>query len=292
MHLPEKLIVGFCINFIIFVFCAQLYWRALPTKVTHTNEAGAHPLSWHESFGFFDDSDEDWARVKQILIPLRREDMALTHHTKHAHQFFDRHWNPQVSCRFAKPVGRLDGTKWLCDPHRVQKGNCLVYSIGGNNEWSFERRICDEWQCEVHTFDPTIKVIRGKPEGTSFHNIGLPVSNTSQTVFGYGTLMPLDGIIRSLGHSEKWIDFLKVDCEEGEFSLIDLLNSGYDLKARQILMEVHFFTEASAEKVHNLLLALAKAGYAIFHKQINLGCQGGRCAEYGFIKLNIPENVI
>jgi hypothetical protein len=38
---------------------------------------------------------------------------------------------PTFTCGFERKIGsRADGGKWICDPHRINKGHCLVYSIG------------------------------------------------------------------------------------------------------------------------------------------------------------------
>ena len=37
---------------------------------------------------------------------------------------------------------------------------CVVYSIGGNNEWQFEQGILDHTPCDVHTFDCTGPITR------------------------------------------------------------------------------------------------------------------------------------
>ena len=37
---------------------------------------------------------------------------------------------------------------------------CVVYSIGGNNQWQFEQGILDHTPCDVHTFDCTGPITR------------------------------------------------------------------------------------------------------------------------------------
>lgn len=57
-----------------------------------------------------------------------------------AHKNYDRNkhkWNnyffvthePTFSCGYERKIGsRADGGKWICDPHCILKGQCLVYS--------------------------------------------------------------------------------------------------------------------------------------------------------------------
>jgi len=72
--------------------------------------------------------------------------------------------------------GTGDGGKWVCLPAggpRTEPG-CLVYSIGGNNNWEFEKALAkSEWgDCQIYTFDHTIYPI-GKPQEVNFLPWGL-----------------------------------------------------------------------------------------------------------------------
>jgi hypothetical protein len=40
---------------------------------------------------------------------------------------------------------------------------CIVYSLGGNNQWSFELDLLQQTNCEVHTFDCTGNITRFTP---------------------------------------------------------------------------------------------------------------------------------
>lgn len=47
-----------------------------------------------------------------------------------------------------------DGGKWICDAHRIrEQEECLVYSIGSNNDFSFEASVLKDigQHCEIHT---------------------------------------------------------------------------------------------------------------------------------------------
>ncbi|KAK2706341.1 hypothetical protein QYM36_016392 [Artemia franciscana] len=68
----------------------------------------------------------------------------------------------------------MDGHKAVCLDEQIRPvpGNCLVYSFGVNDNWSFEDAML-KYGCEVHGFDPTI----GEPKQTGerqfiFHKIG------------------------------------------------------------------------------------------------------------------------
>ena len=78
-------------------------------------------------------------------------------------------------------MGKLgDGGKWVCDPHRILsdtgkagqenldvgrkgvnaagsnvQGSCIVYSVGSNGNYDFEKEVKTHVSpdCEIHTFD-------------------------------------------------------------------------------------------------------------------------------------------
>ena len=63
---------------------------------------------------------------------------------------------------------RVDGPKWVCDPHRITKlakarkqddpehPGCVIYSVGSNGDFSFElgmQKAVGDGVCEFHIFD-------------------------------------------------------------------------------------------------------------------------------------------
>jgi len=208
-------------------------------------------------------------------------------------EFFQRHWEPEISCRFEKRLGPIgDGGKWICDPHRIAKKNCLVYSIGSNNDWSFEEGIYKELECEIHTFDHTVAQVIGKPSFVNFHKIGLAPYKTS-------TENTQDLLSLISNYSDRLIDILKIDCERCEFAALTpfLKDATLNRRAlpRQILIEIHAgvwprkhpdnFNKLSDD----LLRAMTDAGYAIFHKEANIEYTKGMATEFSLIHLNISQ---
>ena len=56
--------------------------------------------------------------------------------------FWQQNYEPVFGCQFQRRMGyRGDGGKWVCDPHRINHQNCLVYSIGARLEHSFESAV-------------------------------------------------------------------------------------------------------------------------------------------------------
>ena len=67
---------------------------------------------------------------------------------------------------------RDDDSKIVCGINLLKKGkeeeqeqhlqrqqhnnnNCVIYAIGGDNQWDFELDLLDKTPCEIHTFDCT-----------------------------------------------------------------------------------------------------------------------------------------
>jgi hypothetical protein len=129
-------------------------------------------LAKYESLGFFDDlPSAHWKLLKQKVADMSPNYNAwyLPHPGKAASwdkrneepgYFYQNHYEPEFVCLHERRIGKLgDGGKWICDPHRITKqDNCLVYSIGSNNDFSFEQAILDHIgpHCEIHTVSPLI----------------------------------------------------------------------------------------------------------------------------------------
>ena len=200
------------------------------------------------------------------------------------------HWEPVFTCQHERRVGRWgDGGKWVCDPHRITKNkqSCLVYSVGSENDFSFEEGV---WldvspECEIHTFDPTIGE---QPSNLSagnihFHPWGLAAQDN-------GTSKTLPSIVKDLGHTGREIDILKIDCEGCEW---DTYTGWFDgtTTIRQIQIELHGGTEEEPPiSAQSFMLFLKRKGYVIFHKEPNIQYSGGSCVEYAFLLLNLEKN--
>ena len=124
-------------------------------------------LAQRESLGFFDDiPSRTWdrmnAKVKDMspnfntfYLPFK-EDRGFPHtRVKKPGNFYQNNYEPDFVCQHERRIGKLgDGGKWICDPHRISdQEDCLVYSVGSNNDFSFEQSVLDEIgsHCEIHT---------------------------------------------------------------------------------------------------------------------------------------------
>lgn len=247
-------------------------------------------LAIQESAGFFDDiRKDDWQLMKERIrsTPNCAKDCAPEAPTS----WYQNNWEPALNCQHERRIGLWgDGGKWVCDPHRIMKKSnksCLVYSVGFNNEFSFEQNVLEKIspECEIHTFDPTVGdtpnnlPTHGK---IFFHPWGLADKNQES----YKTLPT---IIKELNHTGKEIDLLKIDCEDCEFQTFITWFDNSTL-IRQILLEIHKGTEdVATPPAQEIMLLLQREGYVIFHKEPNIQFQsGGLCIEYSFLRLS-PE---
>jgi len=198
--------------------------------------------------------------------------------------FFQNNWEPTWSCAFEQRIGSTgDGGKWLCDPHLIAAGvNCTVFSIGSQNDWSFETAVHTlAPQCDIHTFDHTIKnSVRNKPAHVNFHAQGLGPHKA-------GDVHPMHSLMALAGAFGKTIDVLKIDCEGCEYQVYKDITKPF---VRQIVMEIHMGGNTAAHRVNAIFQHMHDAGYVIFHKEPNtIGC-GGDCIEYSFLRLDLPTS--
>jgi FkbM family methyltransferase len=148
-----------------------------------------------------------------------------------------------------------DGGKWLCGLQEVhtlrsERGKtygvhqlyndttkCIVYSMGSNNEFSFERRIRTVAPgCEVHTFDPTVvESGDGKDAYDTYHgDYGFGGKDATK-----GLSFPIKSIatiMNELKHTH--VDYLKVDVEGYEWNFLSEVEWG-STRVGHILIELH-----------------------------------------------------
>lgn len=243
-------------------------------------------LSLKESDNWFCDSDDDWNRRKHVHhIQDKRN-----RNNGSIEAFFIDNWEPTVHCTFERRIGNVgDGGKWVCDIHKLQTDNSmpLVYSLGSNGDFSFERSVKEEFpKAEIHTFDLELYVC--PDDVCTFHQafLGDGKDNTK----------PLHEIINELGHRQRQIYILKVDIEASEYIVFEEFfkhtsskESGNEIPyIRQILIEVHILMRPlneTVDDIHHFFELFRSNKYAIFHKEANLYAPG-IAPEYAFIRLN------
>jgi FkbM family methyltransferase len=219
-----------------------------------------------------------------------RRNLQSKSHEPAGRAFFQSNWEPELNCALKERLGRMgDGGKWICDPHvhlnHTKWGssrNCVVYSLGSSNDFSFENEFLQSYpHCEMHTFDHTSSppTPRDNP-AINFHNYGVAASTSTD-----GKLHSLRDILQDLNHTE--VEVMKVDIEGHEYEVIAELAKGDAsplLNVRQILMEIHE-PPLTANQVHDLMEKLHVLGFVIFNKEPNTAGCCGDCIEYSFVRL-------
>jgi hypothetical protein len=127
----------------------------------------------------------------------------------------------------------IRGPIWVCDPHRLlKKPDCLIYSVGseGNYEWEdgLIQLLGTNNHCEIHVFDPRDHARPGDHVlwNMHYHQFGLSSSYDqdyndhviSSAARGKGPKMyTFQEIVKELGHENRKIDILKINCEKCEW---------------------------------------------------------------------------
>ena len=278
-----------------------------------------------QSFGFFNESDSAWHERRVAHDSIRRQQEPLrglgplhnhTHTLARAwpgvhvpneylrlaaanRAFYASRWHPSFHCAHAMHVGASSyGGKWVCDVWRIRRQpRCLVYSIGSNNNFEFERGVHALLPaCEIHTFDHTIGPSpSNKPHFVNFHQVGLAAQISSNP-----QLRTLPQIVADLGHRGREVELFKIDCESCE---VATLSSWFEADVpllRQILVETHLraVTAPSWPQPHVLeefFKKLVAHGYVVFSKELNMAgvdqveqC----CAEFSLIRLHRGFSVL
>lgn len=243
--------------------------------------------AYADSGGFFDDiRANDWALLKRRIAST--PDCLRNCGPEEPPRWYQNNWEPNFTCLHERRLGLWgDGGKWACDPHRittrVKERGCLVYSVGSNNDFSFEEAILRDVspECEIHTFDHTIGAKPSKlPVNVTFHPWGLARKNEGQN------MKTMASIIRTLGHTDREIDIFKIDCEGCEWETVKSWFKG-GARIRQVLVEVHSGTNDAIVPLPamDFMSFMKEQGYVIFHKEPNIAFTGGYCIEYAFVLL-------
>ena len=192
--------------------------------------------------------------------------------------------------------GLGDGPKFFCEPMTVaSKPDCLIYSIGSNGDFKYE----DYWAklsnntCEIHTFDfgeyerPGDKT----EKNIHYHRVGLGSSEQAKSRYSVvdsnpnATIWTFNQIIKELGHKDRTIDVLKIDCEGCEWETFpDFTNKNIG----QINIEVHGLGLGDRHMVYEMFDAFRANHYAMYSKEFNVMTPigPGSLVEFSFIQLH------
>ncbi|KZS12665.1 Uncharacterized protein APZ42_022826 [Daphnia magna] len=166
------------------------------------------------------------------------------------------HWTNSTSCQLAIDfglrivndikLGASDGHKAVCfDKHITPDfGNCVVYSFGINNEWTFDEAMA-QFGCQVYAFDPSMNVsAHDRSELIHFYDIGLDGQDRLHPTKGWRmkTASSIYEMLASRHGASTLIDILKMDVEFSEWDAIpEMVQSGFLAdKVKQLAVEIHF----------------------------------------------------
>ena len=241
--------------------------RQKTTRSTSTSSAGTTPPlceanpytgALHESL------DEISARMNQWL------DAIASHHDRGDLEINRDHgrffpFDSMATCTERDCVGGScgsDTSKIVCGLRELSKNTssladeetCVVYSIGGNNQWEFELDILKKTPCEVHTFDctgPRDRFNKPDHDRLHFHHVCIgarhqdaPPATECAGKAKCGETWTLAEMQQTLGHQR--IDLFKIDAEGYEWPLLDRWPELSDPSSAevvlpfQILVELHY----------------------------------------------------
>ncbi|UJR33604.1 hypothetical protein I4U23_021041 [Adineta vaga] len=237
-------------------------------------------ISMTESDQFICESDKKWLERRKFYLNQHEENIFTMNEYEN---YFRKNWFPDFQCSNEKLIGQGDGGKWACNIERLKsKSSCLIYSMGSQGDFSFERHAHELLpHCSIHTVD--MRLYECPKEYCTFHQARLGD--------GQNGSISLRQLMTQLNQTNSEIDILKIDIEYGEYSFLHSFFSNNDINRklqpvyiRQILIEIHLDRTRILE-TNSLFHLLNSQNYVLFHKELNPGFPYYAC-EYALLKLN------
>lgn len=234
----------------------------------------------------------DASEMKNMAGPVREPD---------GHKRFDVVMPVVDACPKLSKVGSQgDGGKLICGLDEIvdtPDNPCVVYSIGGNNQWDFEADVVRRTSCKVFTFDCTIDghVPAELQDRVEYHQICLGTNTEGAAEGSKQKFMRLGEIMAMLGHDH--ITLLKMDIEGYEYSVLyEIFDEKDVLLPEQISFELHYETQmpgldwwgrqATAGEMALFSRRLYEAGYRLISREDNPLCD--HCTELTAVRFQCP----
>ncbi|CAO4372698.1 unnamed protein product [Caenorhabditis nigoni] len=195
----------------------------------------------------------------------------------------------EVICKEKVRIGeKSDGGKYVCKPQAVNQEECIIMSLGLNNQIEFDEHISKVTggKCTILGAD-----IVGFKSYLTFPNPILQADQSPSTKSKYTAIngqlfvgkipetLGLPDILKKSGKSK--VDLLKIDIEGGEHTGLEPLIKEHSVC--QIFIEIHGSPSAHLE----MLQKMAKYNFRIFNVDPNFQCP--TCCEYSLINVNCME---
>ena len=187
-----------------------------------------------------------------------------------------------------------DGSKFVCMDELIkdiQNGECLIYSFGIAEDWSFED-IMDDLGCEVHAFDGSVNYPDRRGNRIRFKKIMIGIEDIERNNISTRTLT---NIMAQNGHTHTKISYLKMDIEGNELIGLPIwLRKGALSNVDQIGLEFHLDTNImkTLRFIETLKELYFKGGYRLISYDAN-GCAKNVETKKGIIQyFNLAEIVL
>jgi FkbM family methyltransferase len=147
-------------------------------------------------------------------------------------------FDPFVSCPDGAPPVRFgaasDGGKFIC-ADVLAAPDCVVYSLGSNNDFAFEEDVLKRTECTVVTFDCT-SAARTVDRRHRF--VKKCLGSTDRMAANPAAWITLEAAMASMGHDK--LALLKIDVEGAEYDVLSAWAQDAPGLPRQLAMEVHY----------------------------------------------------
>lgn len=175
----------------------------------------------------------------------------------------------------------VDGDKFVCLDNIIdsKQNECLIYSFGVNNDWTFEDHM-DYAGCHIFAYDHTVNFPDTRGRNIKFFKKGLGKEENMET---------LANLYKINKHEGRTVEYLKIDIEGHELGgLSDWLATGALDNVNQIAMELHLPSLHNPSRFKWLLEALQemnRKNFRLISHEVNMLMGPGVDGFYNFMEV-------